>query len=415
MDLNSNLKLGFGLDIRTAEIYHVKYIRDLLGGSYFVNTDSDFDAPGTQKGLGDPVDYNFTNYISWTGFYGQVLYSQGPINAFAMAGYSKTNFRHVNKFKDDGTGNKLELEQKGLTGYQLKGGLRYAVSDAISLFGNFGSVSKLPNFDQVIDDYTAIVNPDQKNEEFKSMEVGADYRNGPVTLTGTYYNTTWSERVFKYEEYELESGNEITAWLHGVDAKHSGIEFTAAWQPIDMVRVDLAGSIGDWKHTDNASGDIRFKSVDPLYGDAADTSYTVTYYIKDLPTGSAPQSQYVVGISLFPIEGFKAQLLTRMNANYYSTFNPFSRTSSGDSGINSWKIPDYTVIDLHASYNLPVNIAGVNPTVFLHVFNLTDEKYILQAVDNSQYSAWDQDHDADDAEVFFGLPMRWNLGLSVNF
>ena len=182
------------------------------------------------------------------------------------------------------------------------------------------------------------------------------------------------------EEYELESGNEITAWLHGVDAKHSGIEFTAAWQPIDMVRVDLAGSIGDWKHTDNASGDIRFKSVDPLYGDAADTSYTVTYYIKDLPTGSAPQSQYVVGISLFPIEGLKAQLLTRMNANYYSTFNPFSRTSSGDSGINSWKIPDYTVIDLHASYNLPVNIAGVKPTVFLHVFNLTDEKYILSNI-----------------------------------
>ena len=49
------------------------------------------------------------------------------------------------------------------------------------------------------------------------------------------------------------------------------------------------------------------------------------------------------------------------------------------------------------------------------MFNLTDEKYILQAVDNSKYNAWDDDHDADDAEVFFGLPLRWNAGVSINF
>ena len=56
-DFSSNLKLGLGLDIRGADIYHIKTIRDLLGGDYFVNTDSEFDAPGTQKVLGDPIDF----------------------------------------------------------------------------------------------------------------------------------------------------------------------------------------------------------------------------------------------------------------------------------------------------------------------------------------------------------------------
>ncbi len=405
-DLSSSLKLGFGLDIRTAKIYHVRYIRDLLGGDYYVNSDSEFDAPGTQKGLGDPIDYDFTNYITWSGFYGQIQYAEGPLTTFAMMGFSSTNFRHVNNFKKAANGDdKLELEQNGLSGNQIKAGVRYALTERLSLFGNFGSVSKLPNFDQVIDDNTAIVNPDQKNEQFTSLEVGADYRTGDLTLTGTYYNTTWAERVYKYEEFEIANGDEITAWLHGVDAIHSGIEFTVAYQPIDLVRLDVGGSIGDWKHTDDASGEIVFESDDPL---------TVNYYIKDIPTGGAPQTQYVIGVSVFPLDGLTAQLITRMNSDYYATYNPFDRTDASDTGT-PWKIPDYTVIDLHASYDLPISFGRVKPSLFVHVFNLTDEKYILQAVDNSEYNAWDDDHDADDAEVFFGLPMRWNTGIRINF
>ena len=191
-DFSSSLKLGLGLDIRGADIYHIKTIRDLLGGDYFVNTDSEFDAPGTQKVLGDPIDYDFLNIISWTGLYGQIQYNSGPINAFAMYGISSTNFEHRNNFKADSNGNKLILKEDGLSGSQLKLGARYSLTSQLSFFGNYGLVSKLPNFDQVIDDYTAIVNPDYRNEEFNSVEVGADFRTNSLTLTGTYYNTAWT-------------------------------------------------------------------------------------------------------------------------------------------------------------------------------------------------------------------------------
>ena len=108
------------------------------------------------------------------------------------------------------------------------------------------------------------------------------------------------------------------------------------------------------------------------------------------------------------------QFLVKMNSNYYSTFNSFTRTSQSDRAT-SWKIPDYTVMDLNAAYDLPFGLGGLKPSLFLHMFNLTDEKYIPQAVDNSKYNARDGDHDADDAEVFFGLPMKWNAGISINF
>ena len=77
--------------------------------------------------------------------------------------------------------------------------------------------------------------------------------------------------------------------------------------------------------------------------------------------------------------------------------------------------PNYTVMDFHASYDLPFELSGIKLTAFAHIFNLLDETYIQDAVDNSQYNAWDHDHDADDAEVFFGIPRTFNVGLSLHY
>jgi hypothetical protein len=53
--------------------------------------------------------------------------------------------------------------------------------------------------------------------------------------------------------------------------------------------------------------------------------------------------------------------------------------------------------------------------LFANVFNLFDATYIQDAVDNSRYNDFDGDHDADDAEVFLGLPRSFNFGLRVTY
>ena len=60
-------------------------------------------------------------------------------------------------------------------------------------------------------------------------------------------------------------------------------------------------------------------------------------------------------------------------------------------------------------------MGGVGVTLFAHVFNALDATFIQDATDNSRYNAWDKDHDADDAEVFFGLPRTFNIGLSLTY
>jgi outer membrane receptor protein involved in Fe transport len=103
--------------------------------------------------------------------------------------------------------------------------------------------------------------------------------------------------------------------------------------------------------------------------------------------------------------------------DFYAEFDPLSRTVEGDR-TQSWQIPAYTVFDLHAGYNLPIKSPRYDVQVFANVFNLLDEVYVLEAVDNSSFNAYTANgvnHRADDAEVFLGLPTTFNLGLTVTF
>jgi hypothetical protein len=58
---------------------------------------------------------------------------------------------------------------------------------------------------------------------------------------------------------------------------------------------------------------------------------------------------------------------------------------------------------------------GGNVRLFANVFNVLNSVYIQDAVENSRDNSFDGDHDADDAEVFLGLPRTFNLGFEVGF
>ena len=151
-DVSSDLRAQVGIDYRAARIYHVKTIRDLLGGDYYLTSDSEFDADNGQGGLGDPIDYNFTNYVNWLGLFGQVEYSMNALKAYGMAGMTTVKYTHWNHFKDadnydysyvqakdasdldfveglgDATGghtNDLYIEADPISTMQIKGGVLY--------------------------------------------------------------------------------------------------------------------------------------------------------------------------------------------------------------------------------------------------------------------------------------------------
>ena len=434
--LNEQLALQFGADWRTATIGHYRAIRDLIGGDYFVdeykgNNNNKFNTTTDSQilRLGDKVLYDNTNTVDWIGGFASARYNTEALTAFGVFGWTSSSFTvtdhftpfnsstHKSTFMSSGDGGALKLTNNGLTGTQMKMGARYFLSPDMSLFANFGSINKVPILDQAIDDedYLMIENPVQEN--FTSLEIGtkAVLMNNQMTVNAVYYNSTWKDRqARKYAQNE--DGTSIVANLQGLDQLHTGLELEVAYQPMPLLRVDAALGLGTWTYTDDVTA-----SYDD-WDSGTKVNRDATLYIKDLHVGDSPQTQMVVGVSAFPMPGLTARFLMKHNAELYADFDPTTRESADD-GTESWKLPDFTTYDLYTSYQLPTSVPI---RLNLSVLNLTNLLYVNEAVDNSKYGGYhkgadgktkaDKDrHSPQDAAVYFGMPLRMNLGITVSF
>ncbi len=177
--------------------------------------------------------------------------------------------------------------------------------------------------------------------------------------------------------------------------------------------LSLIGSTGNWIYTNDVSG--QYSSYDDQTGTV--TVETQTYYTKGLKVGDAPQTQFAGMLTLKPVEGLRLQLEGRYYTDYYSNFEPTSRTDENDRA-QVWQVPDYYLFDLHMSYGF--NIGNYKMTVFGHVFNLLNALYVSDATDNSRYNGYygysgELSHTVNSAEVFVGLPRTFNFGFRVDF
>ncbi len=402
-----------GLDWRTAEVDHYREVRDLLGGRYYLDTASEFwRKPQQRRGLGDRINYNNTNAIDWIGAYIQGDRSTADGSLWGMVGWAMNSYTFTDHFTwaEPGSNRRLVLESGNLHGFQIKGGVQRSLAAAWSVFGNAGYISKAPIFDGVIDEARGVMNSDPQNEKFLSLELGARLRSldQRLSLDLSLYATTWRDRTRNLFVRNLDGdGNDGLVHLLGVEARHMGIELEAAYQPTPLLRFDGAASIGNWKYLDDSVG--QYVSED------RSAVEEFAFYIKDLKVADAPQTQFAYGLSVFPVRGLMLQGVGRTYMNHYAEFSPFDRTDPDDRA-QPWEVPGYTVFDLHTAYSLIDLIPawqGGDIRLFANVYNVFDEVYVQDAVDNSSFN--DDDHDADDAEVFLGIPRNLNIGLEVTF
>ena len=203
--VNDKLTLQAGIDWRTAWAKHFREVRDLLGGNYFLeynsNNDNYQNDSGTTKVfLGDKIAYDTKNTIDWVGAFVQGEYTEDKWNAFAMFGASSIEYGHTNYFRTV-TGlpgaAPVEVNPDSIGGWQTKAGLMYDINEEYSVYVNGGAYSNAPILDGVIDDSASIANPDPKNEKYTNFEIGVNWANkeGTFAVNADVYATKWEDRT----------------------------------------------------------------------------------------------------------------------------------------------------------------------------------------------------------------------------
>ena len=412
-DVNDDLEVQVGIDWRTAGIEHAREVRDLLGGDYYVDF-ADKNAPdGKVVRLGDEIAYHNETTVDWFGAFLQGKYDADKFNLYGMGGISTIGYTYKDHFSVE----KELVEADAITSFQVKGGGRYNLDDRLSAFANLGYVQKPPILDNVIS-YDGTVSTDPDNEKFTSMEIGGEYNSGLVSIKGSYYNTQWKDRNLtkSVTTGQGDSGDTDIIYLTGVNQSHSGVEVETKVALHEMVDLDVVVSVGDWYFDGDAKGDyteMEYNDDNQIIGQ---TSTEYEYALNGLMVGDMPQTAYVGGLTIKPIDGLRIQGLYKWYDNHYSDWSPDSREVDGDADrAQVWKTPSYGKLDLHLSYKLP-EIGGLDMTLSGHLFNVLDDVYVQDAVDNSQYNGFgDKVHAPHNAEVFLGSPRHFNLGLAVNF
>jgi len=414
--VSPELELQFGLDWRTAGIEHAREVRDLLGGDYYVDYSDDNAEEGKVVGLGDIIAYHNDTTVDWLGGFAQFNYNTDKMNLYGMGGLSSIEYTYQDHF----TVENEVIEAEPISAYQVKAGVMYNINPDVNVFFNTGLVEKAPIMDNVIY-YDGTVASDPTNEKFLHNEFGVNYRLGKLGINASAYNTDWQDRNLtkSVTTGQGDSGDTDVIFLTGVDQKHSGVELETNYMVNDMLDLMFVASFGNWKFNGDANGNYQETEYN---SDGQAIGYTTTEYayaLDGLYVGDMPQTSYVLGVTLKPVKGLMVQAIHKTYDKNYSDWSPSAREFDGTNDdadrAQVWEAPGYSKLDLHMSYKLP-KVKGLDMTLNGHIFNVLDEVFVQDAVDNSQYNGYgSKNHLPHNAEVFLGTPRYANIGLTINF
>jgi len=408
-DVSESILLTVGLDLRTAEVEHYRQVYDLLGGNVYYDSSNDNWTTDQEKyrTLGDKIQYDETNTIDWQGGYAQVSYNAGDgATAFGMFGTTSASYSVQDHFQ---LGEPI-LEADAETGYQMKLGGTYPINDTWLLFGNLSTANLTPTLDKLIDDAQFIKNTSFENEKATWFDIGARFKaaNGQWTGSLNYYSSEWSDRAQSGIVEDL-SGNESFFNIQGLNENHSGLEYSIAYQPIPVLRIDARGHVSDWRFTDN----LNYTYYEVL-GDPS-TSTNFNLYVKDVMVSGAPQEAHNLIFTGF-WNTMKASLEVEHFGKQYPRWGYDGAIQDlafllgeGNSFADDAYITDFTTL-YNLKFQYGMNVGGKDVTLNAYVHNAGDELYVGDFVD-----AYDGSGDVANLRVRLGQPRSWVLGFTINY
>lgn len=292
--------------------------------------------------------------------------------------------------------------------FSVKAGASYKFLDYNNFFFNAGYFTRAPHFAGTFLNYSAKINKHLTNEKIFTAELGYGFTNEYVRINLNGYYTKWNDRFLRRSSV-LNSSQYFN--FRGLNAQHAGVELDVEARPVDQLRLNAMVSWGDWRWGGKTQYDVFDDSQNNVGKGEID--------LNGVHVGNSAQftAAFNFDWEVFP------KLHLRGNVNYYgknyADFEPTNRLIEKKSGEievftgDAWKMPNYTLVDLSASYNFEL-YKGTHATIFGGVNNLFNKQYIADATDGVKVDA-NNKRTGEDALVWYGFGRTWQMGMRINF
>jgi outer membrane cobalamin receptor len=425
--LSDQITLTGGIDARYYKGLHYRRVEDLLGlNAYF--DDNDINEPEkyvTDEGRasGNEIDYNNDGLVNWTGLFGQVEYSKGPLSTFISFSGSNQGFKRIDYFIYGDDDPEQESDWENFLGGTVKAGLNYNIDGNHNVFVNGGIFSRQPIFDNVFINFRNDVNPDASNQRVTAIEVGYGYRSQYFSANLNLYNTQWGNRQISQSLRREIDINGTPTQTDGnvnftdISQLHQGIEIDFVASPINQLRITGMATLANWRYKDD------FNAVwTPEDISLSQYSEEVTLRMKDVKVPDAAQTVFSLGVDYEIMDGLSVYWTYYFAGNLYANFDLADEVESYlEESHQAWRLPSYSLNDVGIAYSF--TLANLDVTARLNVNNVFDETYIAESESNILFDPNDGEDNLIPGSkngsihnrVYYGFGRTWNAGLRVRF
>ena len=394
-----------GVDGSLYQAENYSTLDNLLGGDYYIGS-FNVNLPADKKlFVGDKVDYDADSFARTIGGFAQVEYNSPRFNIYLNGAAGSTSYDRIDYFNYKTNDPERETGWKNFITYRIKGGANFNFTEHQNVYFNAGSFSKAP-LSMNVYTYSNKLYPEVKNEKVFSFEAGYGYSSDLAEVKLNAFYTLWNDKVLNFNIYQPETYSFFYANVYGAKSLHTGIEGEGKIKLGKNFSVNGSFTYGSYKWLNDVTAYLRPEGN-------PNSVVKFNSKIKGLYEGNSPMTKIVFGATVSREINEKIKFSFSPDylffGRYYAMFDPAARSFENEKNIQSWRVPDFGRIDIHAMLSILTNRTFISRINFnFHLFNLFNAKNIISANDGIT-------HDANSALVWYGRERWGSLSVELEF
>ncbi|PHR69140.1 MAG: TonB-dependent receptor [Lutibacter sp.] len=442
--LNDNLTLNVGMDLRTYYGKHFRIVENFHGLTSWQenirlrdpnNNHQTFGSFGTYKNVittrdmaanpwtalfssfddEEKIAYNSEERISYGGLFTQLEYANDKMSAFFQGSVNNQwsqrfdLYQYADASLVDGTSSQAtgalpsgieagtDSEKISNFGYNLKAGASYTIDDENVVYGNAGYYDRQPYFDNIFSSFNNLANDFATNEKILGLELGYAFKGENISANLDLYRTSWKDRVTS--STRVVSGVVQNTLNFGVEQLHTGIELALKAKATDQLKFTGFLSIGNWEYKGTATRLVQDEDQNFISETLED--------VDGGKVGDAAQFTAGVGTRYEIVENLSVDVDYRFYNNLYANVGAVKE---------NLEIPSYGVADMGVSFKFPLE-EGKSLSLRANVNNVLNNIYIAELRTANTADVGDETYNGLNVsnQGYFGKGRTWNFTARYKF